>query len=223
MDSSQCPGCRSPIRSGRFNACPACGFDFATGRPGGAAASGPPVPPPRPQAGGAPGQVQWPPSPAFSGASGPSLAKDVFAFEGRLNRGRYIGLTLLVVIAGFVLGALFGALEAASRRGSAESLFTLLGVAVVIASFWADFALTIKRLHDLDMPGTHVIWMVALGISAMVLSASPPSIALGVVAWIAVLAVKLWLFCAPGTNGPNRYGPPRVVFGGPWPPQRSGA
>jgi uncharacterized membrane protein YhaH (DUF805 family) len=222
MDNSQCPGCRSPIKSGRFKACPTCGFDFATGRPGGAAASSPLVPPQRPNAGGATGQFQWS-SPATTVLSRASLARDVFAFEGRLNRARFIGLTLLVVVTGFVLGALFGALEAASRRGSAESLFMLLGIAVVIASLWSDFALTIKRLHDLDMAGTHMIWMVALSVSAVVLSASPPSIALGVVAWIAVLAVKIWLFCAPGTNGSNRYGPPRVVFASPWPRQGSGA
>jgi uncharacterized membrane protein YhaH (DUF805 family) len=223
MDSTQCPGCRSPIRSGRFKACPACGLDFATGRPGGSAASGPPVPPPRPYAGGAPGQVQWSPPPAMAWPSAPPLASDIFSFAGRLNRGRYLGLTLLVLVAGFVLAALFGALQEASRRGPAESLFMLLAAAVVIASAWADFALTVKRLHDLDMAGTHLIWMVALGVSAIVLSASPPSIALGVVAWIAVLAVKIWLFCAPGTNGPNRYGPPRVVFARPWPQQGRGA
>lgn len=217
MSNTYCPGCRNPLKLGRFTACPSCGYDLVTGRPGGSAAAAPINPVSRSFANHAYGPAQWPPASGLPSAPAPSLVSDLFAFHGRLNRGRYCWLTVLVLASSIFLQVFIsvvsvGVVETIFHRQSGSGFFVLLFACLFVVGFWIDWSLTIKRLHDLDMPGTHLIWMLALGISALVLSVSPSLGTIGAVAWIAFAAVKIWLFCARGTNGDNKYGPPRVVF-----------
>jgi uncharacterized membrane protein YhaH (DUF805 family) len=61
---------------------------------------------------------------------------------------------------------------------------------------WAGFALVVKRLHDLDKPGWHYVWMFLL-----------PGL-LGLLGLIWLLLGLLYLLLARGTDGPNRFGYP---------------
>jgi uncharacterized membrane protein YhaH (DUF805 family) len=107
----------------------------------------------------------------------------IFAAAGRVGRIRFIaytvGLTVLIV---FVAGLVGGVLDGMLRGGRGfTTVITLGGVAFVLL---IQVLLTIQRCHDFDVTG----WLS--------------------VVFILVPLAALLLWVIPGTNGPNRYGPP---------------
>ena len=94
----------------------------------------------------------------------------------------------------------------------------LLAAAVMAFWLWAGFALAVKRLHDLDKPGWHYVWMfllpVLLGSSFTIRWNGPNSghwtigVSAGQVFAIVPLLATLYLMFARGSDGPNRYGYP---------------
>jgi uncharacterized membrane protein YhaH (DUF805 family) len=124
-------------------------------------------------------------------------------------------MSLLSWVLVTIFFALLGALQSATPYGSTEAPFILLYIVVYGGNLWSGFALTVKRLHDLDMAGAHAIWITAIEISALALTVSAyiatASGPLTVVVWIAVVAARLWLIFTRGSIGANRYGPSRVM------------
>lgn len=232
MSNTYCPGCRNPLKLGRFTACPSCGYDLVAGRPGGSAAAAPINPTSRSSANHAYGQAQWPPASGLPSTPAPSLVSDLFVFHGRLNRKRYFWLSMLalVIIVLFSLLTTLVADQVAPLEVDQYSYSALLALTIFmfvmfdffVVFIWVVSSLMVKRLHDLDMPGIHVIWLWA--------TCAPPWVAdwaldwtsagdIGTAAWIAVatsyipcVAASIWIACVRGTNGDNKYGPPRVVF-----------
>lgn len=105
---------------------------------------------------------------------------DLFSFEGRANRARYfwhVVLDDLVVLSMAAMTVFMGVFT---------SLAALPLVGIGLGAAWAALAITVKRLHDLDRPGWHVLlFMIPLY-----------NICLAIV-----------LFVVEGTVGDNRYGP----------------
>ena len=139
---------------------------------------------------------------------------EMFGFTGRMARLPYFGYSVLA----YVVMALLGAIGAVLAIGSHNPVGILVGVvfflAVVVVGVWTGFALWIKRLHDLDLPGTHAIWMVLLYLAGNILwslsvaSHNDGTFIVALLIGLAQLGVALWLLFAPGTPGVNRYGPP---------------
>lgn len=134
--------------------------------------------------------------------------------RGRVNRKAllWVAIALLSIQALAV---------AAAMLVSSPVLHFLLAV-VKLASLWIATAAAIKRLHDLGLSGWWVpggiliqfVWtLVACFASFLVFGEAIANIGSGefIVYAVAVmalpLAVTVWLHFAPGTVGPNKYGP----------------
>ncbi len=112
---------------------------------------------------------------------------ELFSFDGRANRARYFWHVVLddLVVATMAAMTVF--------MGMFTSLVTIPLVGVGLAAAWAALAITVKRLHDLDRPGWHVLlFMIPL--------------------YNIYLAIVL--FVVGGTVGDNQYGPDPL--GGPY-------
>ena len=106
---------------------------------------------------------------------------ELFSTKGRVNRAWYLGHVLLddLVIAGMATVLLLAA-------DLLTGLFWLPLVGVGVAGAWAAMAVTIKRLHDLDRPGWHVLFLLIP---------------------LYNIFFGLVLMCVKGTDGDNPYGP----------------
>jgi uncharacterized membrane protein YhaH (DUF805 family) len=142
------------------------------------------------------------------------MLEGYFSLDGRIRRWRFFrySLALLIIIVVLTLLAV-AALDNARNRFIAGIL-----AFVVIAGFWAwaGFSLVVKRLHDLDKPRWHYVWMFLLpglltgGFSVHWTGGGGGSWAIGYgQSWgvVPVLAF-IYLILAPGTDGPNKYGYP---------------
>lgn len=135
----------------------------------------------------------------------------LFGLQGRLGRTAYIGYGLLTcVVMGVVVGALVAtgvsALQPGKGGGTGPALGALVAaVPLLLAGFWVSIALGVKRLHDMDMSGAHMIWII---ISSGVAGAIP------FIGLLFSLGLMLWFWCVPGTDGANRFGQPRFAAPG---------
>ena len=133
-----------------------------------------------------------------------TFAQTVFRVRGR--RGGVD--VLLYSFAAFpplilALGAAF-ALAASGRGGTGTLAFgCALGLWVLGAMLWAGVALGVKRLHDMDMSGAHLVWVWGVPLAANILADTAGVDLLGDVV---TYGVMIWLCCMPGTSGPNRFG-----------------
>lgn len=76
---------------------------------------------------------------------------DLFSTEGRANRSWYFWHILLDDLAIFTAVMLFIVL------GFVNPLFVLPGIGVALAGAWSAICITVKRLHDLDRSGWHLL------------------------------------------------------------------
>ena len=119
------------------------------------------------------------PQAAIAKADGETRPVRLFAVSGRMGRLRYIAYGVLVYVA---LAALSGILAAVlGSIGPAGAMIgALLPAALMVV---VSFMLTIQRCHDFNASG----WLSLLGL---------------------VPLVNLIFWFIPGSDGPNRYGPP---------------
>jgi len=80
---------------------------------------------------------------------------DLFSMHGRLNRARYVvrcvAIGVLAEMAAFLSGLLLGV----SLGEGAEPVAAILGALIGLAGTVVMAFEVVKRLHDLDQPGTH--------------------------------------------------------------------
>jgi uncharacterized membrane protein YhaH (DUF805 family) len=125
-----------------------------------------------------------------------------FVFDGRLARLpfflRGIQVGILAVILFFATLPLFM---------SGSSLLWWAGLAGVIFSVAvltvATLSLTVRRLHDLNLPGYHAIWVVAADIFAQCLSYGSNK---AILFSLPLFAIGLWMTFWPGARDANRFG-----------------
>lgn len=138
-----------------------------------------------------------------------------FVLSGRIRRWRFFLylLVLNVIIVPVMTLLAIPAVNNAPRPGGAALILTL---AITAFWLWAGFALVVKRLHDLNKPGWHYVWMFLLplfltGGFSIRLSGGPSGHwsagygqSLGIISVIALI----YLLFARGGDGPNDYGYP---------------
>jgi uncharacterized membrane protein YhaH (DUF805 family) len=107
----------------------------------------------------------------------------IFAAAGRVGRVRFIAYTVgLTVLILFVAGLVGAVLDGMLRSGRGFTTAITLGAITVVLLI--QVLLTIQRCHDFDVTGWLSIVFIVIPLAALL----------------------LWII--PGTNGPNRYGPP---------------
>ena len=126
----------------------------------------------------------------------------LFSFSGRRARLSFF-LSLLIILLGFLLaGATVYSVIAKDAAHKAV-------LALMLPAIWAFSATTTQRLHDMNRTGRHTFWIVpALTLVFLPLGDSSWLPAL---AFIALIAIPIWLLVAGGTVGDNRFGPPPVL------------
>lgn len=157
------------------------------------------------------------PVPFFKAYDVMSFVQKVFGLQGRLNRASYIGHTILCGISFWVgVGILIGTGLAGKGSSGPIMIAAFLAIPLVVAVIWAGFALGVKRLHDMDLSGSHMIWIyIPSSFTGLLGTPAPDWLnAIAVIAWLVSMGLTLWLWCIPGTNGPNRFGAPRVLVHG---------
>ena len=160
----------------------------------------------------------------------------LFGFEGRINRAKYwlyipisfgAQSTAFLILAPFPKP--FGTPHIAEPTTLPELITWILIIAFVALGIWIGLAVQIKRLHDRDKSGW---WVFLFGWQPIVPIVGEPIIsiggdgglafpashyvhldlgAFGPLLALALLIVAIWafieLYCLPGTEGPNRFGP----------------
>jgi uncharacterized membrane protein YhaH (DUF805 family) len=138
---------------------------------------------------------------------------DLFGTEGRLGRLAYLAYTLLLDVV--VIGGIWLLLGNAPKawlgnwvRTVRDPDHTHLIVCIVfyLVVLRVSAALTMKRLHDVDLSG--VFWFIFISVPVVVHVSGMKvgSQALMLVAALLYLALKAWLMLWPGTPGANSFG-----------------
>lgn len=127
----------------------------------------------------------------------------LFGFQGRIARLPYFGYALLAVLIWGILGGAGGVILAEQRDNGSVIVGAILLIAALGGLIWTGIALAVKRLHDMNMSGLHVLWIWGVNILASALANAAP--ALAIICTVASFLIGLWLLFSPGTVGPNRY------------------
>lgn len=151
-------------------------------------------------------QANWAEVAASPSVQQPSVAHvHLLKTHGRLGRLSYLAwsfvmgmIAYLIVYPLMLVGMLSTGLMLGRApdhiSGAAQVLFSLLGIVFLGVFLFVVVVNAAKRLHDLDM-SAHWLWMLAVP----------------VLGWLAFMLFSLYLIFAPGTPGPNRFGPPRAT------------
>ena len=116
----------------------------------------------------------------------PTLSWLFFSFRGRIARQSFIlGILFLLFPQIFAVIQMVRADEAGRPEQLAFWFLALL--VVLLLSLWSSLALTVKRLHDLSLPGALSILCIFSGIN---------------------LIFFVFLAAMPSKNEHNEYGPP---------------
>jgi uncharacterized membrane protein YhaH (DUF805 family) len=119
-----------------------------------------------------------------------------FSFVGRINRAKFwLGFVLIEAV---TIATLFASITFIPKSDNSP---TILATAPLFALVCL-FALTAKRLHDLDMSA----WWTATGAAAVGIFSTPHSSTEGIGGLLAA-ALIIWLGSIKGTQGTNRFGP----------------
>ncbi|WP_416390123.1 DUF805 domain-containing protein [Tepidibacter hydrothermalis] len=102
---------------------------------------------------------------------------NLFSFEGRINRGRYFGYSLLI---NFIIMFLWYAMD---YTQSTFLLYVYIASAIIVSII--NICLIVKRLHDIERAGTHYFLLLIP---------------------LYNIYLHLVLLLKKGTNGPNQYG-----------------
>jgi uncharacterized membrane protein YhaH (DUF805 family) len=129
-----------------------------------------------------------------------SFAEALFGFNGRLARLPFFGYCVLLLFLCVLVWAGAPVIKAETRASGAVLGLVLL--AILVGIILCGLGLTIKRLHDMGLAGTHAIWIYGLNVASVALAP-----ALSILFDIAVGGVFLWLCLGAGQPQSNRYGP----------------
>jgi uncharacterized membrane protein YhaH (DUF805 family) len=135
-----------------------------------------------------------------------SLTQIYFSFSGRINRKTYwLNYVLMVMGIAFLLGLMAAVLP---------TVGSILILILIIPFIWCSIAVSVKRLHDINLSGLWYLLPVAFNIIAQFVAFFGNS---NTVAFIFVglsglsnLALFILNGFIPGTKGPNNYGYPQA-------------
>jgi uncharacterized membrane protein YhaH (DUF805 family) len=130
------------------------------------------------------------------------LLERYLSFHGRVARLPFFIRALYLNIAAAVIT--FASIPLFMNGGR---VLWWAGLVVLLASLLLLFAgtvsLIVRRLHDLNLSGYHVIWAGAAEACWVVLTYGPPK---GILYGLPVGAISFWLTFWPGTKSANRFG-----------------
>jgi uncharacterized membrane protein YhaH (DUF805 family) len=118
--------------------------------------------------------------------------KKFFGFKGRMRRRDYAFRQLGVLLVQLVIVGTF--------EGRPEWL--LAASPVLLLAFWIGIPQTMRRLHDIDLPGYWVLLLLTLGVAGQLVPPPLVYVFSGVCWWS-----QVWFFFKRGTVGENQYGP----------------
>lgn len=136
----------------------------------------------------------------------------LMGYEGRIARLQYIGyhmvayvLLLLAMAAALVIYSMFAALNTALPGAEMVGIaIAIVGITGTLAVYiWSSVCISIKRLHDLDMPGWWYLGLWLLSVAGAVVQQDNPG--LGALCSLAALVGYILLMVLPGTKGRNRF------------------
>ena len=135
-----------------------------------------------------------------------TVIKSLFDYNGRLNRVQFIGYNLVSVA--MLVGALsfitlfYKILKLAWPDVDVLVLIpSVMLLVVIIAYYYSNACMAIKRLHDMSLPGTYYIFILALNIIGL-------QFHLDVLTYTESMTFVLGnilLAMIPGTKGENQY------------------
>lgn len=167
LDGAFCPGCEQPVHeacrsaSGEDATCPICGapIDPDVFRPIANAAD------------------------AYAEPGG--LLRHLFSTQGRAPRSMYIVHTFFDGVVGFALIIAIGVLLDMLGQ-AAEPVLVMCSLGVFAVMGWSEMAVSVRRLHDLNRPGSHFLLLMIP---------------------LYNIYLQIVLLCRCGTIGDNPYGP----------------
>ncbi len=131
----------------------------------------------------------------------------LFNFSGRMGRLVYFGWSVLATGILTILTFMGEYLYFFGHTHGSEILIILaliLFLLSTVLALWAGASVAVKRLHDMNLPGYHIIWIMGLYLAWPILvMVSLPDVA--IVDKILLLIPLLVLLFVPGTKGSNKY------------------
>jgi len=142
------------------------------------------------------------------------MLEGYFSIHGRIRRWRFFLYSLVLGIIIPVLTLLAIPAVDHARDRFIAGIIAVVGITIFWA--WGAFALVVKRLHDLDRPGWHYVWMFLLpGLLTSGFTvhwsgggSGAWSVGYGQVWGIVPVLAFLYLVLARGTDGANKFGYP---------------
>ena len=139
----------------------------------------------------------------------------LFSFNGRINRARYLFVSLIYLFITIAIVSLTLVFASPKRAGGDRMLdflpLILLGAALFAGAGWSWAATTVKRLHDRNKSGWWMIPMFAVPFVLNLFAKEYLPAAFAMSSGLIAAAIGLWSFietiCLRGTRGANRYGP----------------
>jgi uncharacterized membrane protein YhaH (DUF805 family) len=140
-----------------------------------------------------------------------SWSQILFSFKGRISRLQFlIGFIFLLAVSLAFLVAIFATVhsllqgEAASKV--ADLLNDRLAIMISTSTWWPQWALTLKRLHDLGLGWKVFLIIVALDVASSTVDLlDEKEISQSILYFD--LGLTFMLAAIKGTDGPNKYGP----------------
>jgi uncharacterized membrane protein YhaH (DUF805 family) len=124
--------------------------------------------------------------------------------SGRLGRLAYLGYSLLLGLLLALIALIM--IWPAYGTPNQNTIFALAFVILGLIAFWGGLALTVKRLHDLDMSGWHYLWISLAPSFINGVGRAMHSLPVAIFGSALALIFALFLLFWPGTDGSNNYG-----------------
>jgi uncharacterized membrane protein YhaH (DUF805 family) len=130
---------------------------------------------------------------------------EAFLFlSGRLGRLAYFGYSILLWLVLTLIAVIM--VWPAYKTPNQDTVILLASLIVGALAIWGGLALTVKRLHDLDMSGWHYLWMGLLPALVNGVGRGMHSLPITIAGVVLSLVFGLFLLFWPGTDGSNAYG-----------------
>jgi uncharacterized membrane protein YhaH (DUF805 family) len=135
----------------------------------------------------------------------------LFSWSGRMGRLAYFGYSFLLIGVLAVLGLIF--LLPLRNATDGHGVAIAIVVVLVLMGICGGFCLAAKRLHDLNLPAWHYVWMIFIpalfngfGAAMQQPAMKLPGLMSSLVGSLISLLIGLYLLFWPGTDGPNDFG-----------------
>lgn len=122
------------------------------------------------------------------------------SFQGRIGRSAFVCNSAASLLASAMFWLVIGTLP----RSNFTGFLILLSVVLAV---WISLALQVKRSHDMNMSGWHVLWI--WGLVTAIEKLESPANAASLFFFFGVLVV---LSSVPGSLDPNRFGDRRQAM-----------